>query len=66
MCPRNQLLDKYNGAKNRIENIIKLGNKADFYIAIKSGITHLLGKCVILKGDESGGFSPLLILQKME
>lgn len=49
MYPMNQLLDIYNGAKNRIENIIKLGNKAEFYIAIKSGITNLLGKYVICK-----------------
>ncbi len=59
-------LDIYNGAKNRVENIIKLGYKADFYIAIESGITNLLGKYVIINsavvkdanGNESWGFSP--------
>ena len=58
-------LDIYNGAKNRVENIIKTGKRADFYVAIESGITNVLGKYVIINsavikdsnGNESWGFS---------
>ncbi len=44
--------DIYNGAKNRVNNLIQYANKnkieADFYIGIESGITNKLGKwCII-------------------
>ncbi len=45
-------LDIYKGAKNRVNNLIKYSKinniSADYYIAIESGITNLLGKwCIV-------------------
>lgn len=60
----------YQGAKNRVDNLIKYAKEnraeADFYVGIESGITNLLGKWVIVNiaiikdknGYESWGTSP--------
>lgn len=60
----------YTGAKNRINNLITYSKEnnvdADYFIAIESGITNLLGKWVIINiavikdknGYESFGTSP--------
>lgn len=44
-------LDTYNGANNRVDNLINLAKEnnisADYYIAIESGITNSLGKWII-------------------
>lgn len=41
----------YNGAKNRVDNLIKYANEngidATYFLGIESGITNLLGKWVI-------------------
>ena len=42
----------YNGARNRVNNLIKYANQnkidADFYIGIESGITNQLGKWIVI------------------
>lgn len=60
----------YEGAKNRVNNIIKYAEenniKADYFLGVESGITNLLGKWVIISiavikdkdGYESWGTSP--------
>ena len=60
----------YQGAKNRVENLMKYSKEnnveADFFIGIESGITNLLGKWIIINiavikdknGYESWGTSP--------
>lgn len=60
----------YKGAKNRVDNLIKYAceNKieADYFLAVESGITNLLGKWIIINiavikdkdGYESWGTSP--------
>jgi len=60
----------YQGAKNRVDNLIKYANEskieADFFVGIESGITNLLGKWVIINiavikdknGYESWGTAP--------
>ncbi len=62
--------DIYKGAKNRVDNLITIAKEsnisADYYIAVESGITNLLGKWVIINvavikdsnGYESWGYSP--------
>lgn len=44
--------DIYKGAKNRVDNVIKYAKAnnetADYYVAIESGITNLLGKWIII------------------
>ena len=45
-------LDIYNGAQNRVNNLIKYAFDnnidADYYLGIESGITNLLGKWIII------------------
>lgn len=45
--------DIYNGARNRVNNLIKYAKEneveADFFIGIESGITNKLGKWVIIQ-----------------
>ncbi len=71
-CVSEQPVDKdiYIGAKNRVDNLIKIAKEqsieADFFLGIESGITNLLGKWVIINiavikdkfGYESWGTSP--------
>lgn len=44
--------DIYNGAKNRVENLINYAKEnkinADYYLGIESGITNKLGKWIII------------------
>lgn len=63
-------LDIYNGARNRVNNLIKYAKEnnieAGYYLGIESGITNLLGKWIIINvavikdkhGHESWGTSP--------
>lgn len=63
-------LDIYNGAHNRVNNLIEYAKEnnidADYYIGIESGITNLLGKWIIINiavikdknGYESWGTGP--------
>lgn len=63
-------LDIYNGARNRVNNLIKYAKenniKTEYFLGIESGITNLLGKWVIInvavikdnEGYESWGTSP--------
>ena len=63
-------LDIYNGARNRVNNLIKYAKEnnieAEYYLGIESGITNLLGKWMIINvavikdkhGHESWGTSP--------
>ena len=60
----------YEGAKNRVNNLIEYANEQqldiDYFLGIESGITNLLGKWVIINiaiikdksGYESWGYSP--------
>lgn len=60
----------YEGAKNRVDNLIKYANEnnidAEFFLGVESGITNLLGKWIIIniavikdkEGYESWGTSP--------
>ena len=60
----------YEGAKNRVDNLIKYANEnnidADYFLGVESGITNALGKWVIISiavikdknGYESWGTSP--------
>ena len=45
-------LDIYTGARNRVDNLIKYSKEnnldVDYYVAIESGITNLLGKWIII------------------
>lgn len=55
-------LEIYQGAKNRVENLKKYAKennlKADYYVAIESGITKLLGRWMIVNvafiGNDEG------------
>ena len=63
-------LEIYNGARNRVNNLINYAKEnnieADFFLGIESGITNLLGKWIIINvavikdknGYESWGTSP--------
>ncbi|MCR5146139.1 MAG: DUF84 family protein [Clostridia bacterium] len=63
-------LDIYQGAKNRVDNLIKYAKEnnieAEYYLGIESGITNSLGKWMIINvavikdknGYESWGTSP--------
>lgn len=63
-------LDIYQGAKNRVDNLIKYAKEnnveAEYYLGVESGITNLLGKWMIINvavikdksGYESWGTSP--------
>lgn len=63
-------LDIYQGAKNRVDNLIKYAKEnnieAEYYLGIESGITNLLGKWMIINvavikdksGYETCGTSP--------
>lgn len=63
-------LDIYNGARNRVNNLIKYAKEnnieAEYYLGVESGITNLLGKWIIINvavikdksGYESWGTSP--------
>ena len=60
----------YEGAKNRVNNLIEYANEQqldiDYFLGIETGITNLLGKWVIINiavikdksGYESWGYSP--------
>lgn len=60
----------YEGARNRVDNLIKYAKEfnieAEYYLAVESGITNLLGKWIIVNvavikdknGFESFGTSP--------
>lgn len=62
--------DIYNGARNRVNNLIDYAKKnnldVDYFIGVESGITNLLGKYIIVNiavikdrnGYESWGTSP--------
>ena len=63
-------LDIYQGAKNRVNNLIEYAKEnnieAEYYLGVESGITNLLGKWMIINvavikdksGYESWGTSP--------
>ena len=63
-------LDIYQGAKNRVDNLMKYAKEnnieAEYYLGVESGITNLLGKWMIINvaviknkdGYESWGTSP--------
>lgn len=63
-------LDIYEGARNRVDNLIAYAKEnnieADYYLGIESGITNLLGKWIIINiavikdktGYESWGTGP--------
>ena len=63
-------LEIYQGARNRVDNLIKYANEnnieAEYFLGVESGITNLLGKWMIINvavikdktGYESWGTSP--------